>query len=426
MKLLTRSAYYFTVFSIVALLIAGVAFYYAIRTILYRQIDGSLITEKTIIQHQIEETDSIPDFNAYFGHQIEVSMLKSPVPYTQTIRDTGIYNAGADGSLQYRHLHFTGSTKRRSGYVIDIYQALDQNQALLDSISLGMFFLLLSLLLVSIFNSFLVSKRIWRPFFNAVNEAVNFNVLSDKPLHLPETNINEFRQLNQVIEQMTRKMRMDYLNLKEYNENSSHEIKTPLAVIRSKLDILMQNRSLNRESIELIKSINEAVSRIFKLNQGLLLMSKIENMQFPEAEEISLKELVVNSLQNYEEIMLLKNIRVETEFTDPGIVRMNADLADVMISNLLGNAVRYNIDGGYIICRLDADYLTIINNGMPLKVNPEHLFKRFHKGTGHPEAVGLGLSIVKKICDHYNMRINYSFNGTVHEVKVNYHNNKSL
>ncbi len=426
MKLLTRSAYYFTISSIAALFIAGVAFFYTIRTILYRQIDSSLITEKTIIQQQIEEKDSIPDFNAYFGHQIEVSLLKTHVPYAQTIRDTDIYDPGTDAFLPYRHLHFTGSAKGKTGYVIDIYQALDQNQELLDSIGLGMFFLLLSLLLVSVFVSFIVSKRIWSPFFNSVNEAVNFNVLSEKALQLPKTNIDEFKQLNRVIEQMTRKMRMDYLNLKEYNENSSHEIKTPLAVIRSKLDILMQNKSLNRESIDLIKSINEAVTRIFKLNQGLLLMSKIENLQFPETEEISLKELINTCLQNYDEIMQLKNIRVETDFTDQGMVRMNADLADVMVSNLLGNAVRYNSDGGYIICRLDARVITIINNGLPPKVEPGQLFERFSRGTDHPEAIGLGLSIVKKICDHYNMEINYSFNETVHEVKVRYHNSSSI
>ena len=85
-----------------------------------------------------------------------------------------------------------------------------------------------------------------------------------------------------LIERMTKKMRTDYINLKEYNENSSHEIQTPLSVIRSKLDILMQNKKLNKKSINLIMSINEAAARLYKLNQGLLLISKIENLQFPE------------------------------------------------------------------------------------------------------------------------------------------------
>ena len=421
MKLLTRTTSFFIIFSIAALFIAGVVFYYSIRAIVYRQIDDSLITEKTIIQDQIEETDSIPDFAASFGHQIEVRLLKRPTVYSQTIKDTTIYDIKSSVYIPFRHLMYTGNTQRGTGYKISIYQVRDEDQELLDSISIGMFILFLSLLLVSITVNYFVSKRTWQPFYKTLDEAANFNILSGNQLQLPETRINEFNQLNRVFEKMTWKMRMDYLNLKEYNENSSHEIQTPLAIIRSKLDMLMQNPDMNRASIDLIKSINDAVSRIFKLNQGLLLISKIENLQFQETKEISLKELLVNTLQNYEEIMQLKNIRVETDFSDPGMVSMNDLLADVMISNLLGNAVRYNIDKGFIICRLDSNYMIIINSGLPLKSDPEHLFKRFHKGSDHPEAVGLGLSIVKKICDHYKMDVSYSCTGTTHEIKLRYH-----
>jgi signal transduction histidine kinase len=208
--------------------------------------------------------------------------------------------------------------------------------------------------------------------------------------------------------------------LKEYNENLSHEIQTPLAVIRSKLDILMQNRRLNKESINLIKSIHEATSRLFRLNQALLLISKIENLQFAETRKISLRQMIEKMLENYEEIMKLKNIRVETEFSDGAPVIMNEDLADLMISNMLGNAVRHNIDGGFIICRLDNRSLTITNSGMPLKADPSKLFDRFQKGSDHPEAIGLGLSIVKNIADLYKMQVHFSSTGTVYEIRLDY------
>lgn len=421
MKLLTRSTYYFFVFSILALIAAGVIFYYTIRTIVYRQIDNSLITEKTIIQDQLEETDSIPDFAATFGHQIEVKLLSSPTNYSQVIKDTDIYDVKSDSYLPFRFIRFSNNTPNKTGYTINIYQVLDENQQLLGSIGLGMFFLFLTLLLASIIINYLISKKIWSPFYTAVNEAAKYNVLSDKPLALPDTNINEFKHLNLVFEQMTKKMRTDYINLKEYNENSSHEIQTPLAVIRSKLDILMQNKSLNKESINLIKSINEATTRLFKLNQGLLLISKIENLQFPETKEISLKKCIEECLNNYEEIMQLKKIRVEMKISDAGFVIMNEVLADVLISNLLGNAVRYNIDGGFIMCRLNNRFLTIANSGMPLEVDPEKFFDRFRKGTNHPQSVGLGLSIVKKIVGHYKMHIHYTCKGSIHEIKLDYH-----
>jgi signal transduction histidine kinase len=398
----------------------GALFYYTIRTIVYKQIDESLITEKTIIQEQIEESDTIPDFAASYGHLIKVRLLNAPTVYSQIINDTSLFDIKSDSYLPFRHLRFSNNTHKKTGYTISIYQLLDENTNLLNSVAIGMVFLFLSLLLVYLFVNYLVSKRLWSPFFDAVNEAAKFDILSDKLPELQDTNIDEFRQLNEVISQMTKKMRSDYVNLKEYNENSSHEIQTPLAIIRSKLDILMQKRNLGRESIELIRSINEATTRLFKLNQGLLLISKIENLQFPETKEISLKNFIDRGLANYDEILQLKKIEVETEISDPGLVYMNETLADVLISNLLSNTVRYNIDNGYIRCYLDKKSLVIENSGLPLEIDPQQVFKRFRKGTDNPQSVGLGLSIVKKIADHYKMQISYNCTGSVHKIQLIY------
>jgi signal transduction histidine kinase len=225
---------------------------------------------------------------------------------------------------------------------------------------------------------------------------------------------------------MTRKMRYDYLNLKEFSENAAHEIQTPLAVIRSKTDLLMQQKSLNKDSINLIKSINEATARLFKLNQGLLLISKIENQIFHEKKKVSLWKILKNSLDNYKEIMELKKIRVEVESKDEAIIEMNDVLADVLISNLLSNAVRFNVNKGFIKCRVDNMFLTITNSGLPLTVNPEDLFKRFYKGGDNPQSVGLGLSIVKKITDGYGMNITYNYSDCVHEIKLQYRHRKPV
>jgi signal transduction histidine kinase len=223
-----------------------------------------------------------------------------------------------------------------------------------------------------------------------------------------------------VLDQMTRKMRNDYLSLKEYNENSAHEIQTPLAIIQSKLEILMQRKELKKESINLIKSINEATARLFKLNQGLLLISKIDNLYFQEEKEISLKKIIENSLINYKEIMQLKKIMVEMEANDPAVVKMNDILAEVLISNLISNAVRYNIDGGFIKCFIGTGYLIISNSGVQLKIDPELLFRRFHKKSENPQSVGLGLSIVRRITETYKMEITYTCTGNIHELRLDY------
>lgn len=420
MKLLTKSTYYFFLLSILALIIAGVSLYSGIKNVIYKQIDNSLITEKTIIQDQIEQSDTIPDFEATFGHQIEVKLLNYPVRNFQVIKDTAIYDLKSGSFLPYRHLSFSGNTIKNKGYIINVFQILNENQDLLKVISLYMFFLFLSLLLISLLINYLIARNLWKPFYTSVKRAGNYDILSEKPLDLPYTNINEFRQLNSVFDRMTRKMRTDYLNLKEFSENAAHEIQTPLAVIRSKTDLLMQQKKLNKESINLIKSINEATTRLFKLNHGLLLISKIENQSFHEKKIVSLKKIIENTLDNYKEIMHLKNIHVEMEASDDAIVEMNDILADVLISNLLSNSVRFNIDGGFIRCYINDRYLNITNSGLPLTINSELLFKRFHKGTDNPQSVGLGLSIVKKITDSYGMNIIYTCRDSVHEIKLQY------
>jgi signal transduction histidine kinase len=402
-------------------MVAGAALLYlTIKKVIYRQVDNSLITEKTIIEDQIKHTDTIPDFEASFGHQIEVKLLNYHVHSYQSIKDTDIYDPQSDSFIPFRYLFYSGNTTDKKGFIVTIYQTISEKNELLQDISLYMFFLFFSLLLISILINYLVARRLWKPFYESVKIAGKFDIQSDIPLDLPETDINEFNQLNEVFISMTGKMRNDYLNLKEFSENASHEIQTPLAVIRSKTDILMQQKNLNKDSINLVKSINEATTRLFKLNQGLLLISKIENQVFHEKKLVSLKRITETGLDNYREIMQLKNIKVEIDAVDEALVEMNEVLAEVMISNLLSNAVRFNIDGGYIKCHIDNKYLILTNTGLALTLNPEDLFRRFHKNSNNPQSVGLGLSIVRKITESYGMVITYSFNDTIHELKLKY------
>jgi len=398
----------------------GIFLYYAIRKDIYKQIDNSLLTENEIIRDQIEQTETVPDSTVTFDFQIEAMIYRYPLSKVQYIKDTVLYNRESDEYIPFRYFFHSGNTIKKNGYTISLFQILTEKQDLLRAISWYMFGLFLSLFIISILINYLISRKLWSPFYKSVDKAGNFDLLSDKPLDLPETDVVEFQQLNKVFEKMTQKMRIDYLNLKEYNENAAHEIQTPLAVIRSKVELLMQNKNLKKENLNLLKSIDEATTRLLKLNQGLLLISKIENQYFHENKKISLKEKIESFLESYREIMEIKGIRVELETPESAIVEMNEVLADVLISNLLSNAVRYNIENGYIKCIIDNESITISNTGLPLTTDPELLFRRFNKGGDNPQSVGLGLSIVRKITDNYKMTINYSYSHNIHIMRLNY------
>jgi signal transduction histidine kinase len=400
------------------MIMGAVFLYYTIRTTVYRQVDRSLITEKNIIQEQVELTDTIPDFAAATGHMLEIKLMNNRVKPFQVIKDTSIYDDKSGSNLNYRYIYFRSNTPKSQGYSIRILQILDEKEELLKAISFYMFSLFFALLLISILINYLISRKLWNPFYTTVTMASQFDVLSDNPTELPATNIEEFSKLNEVINQMTLKMHEDYINLKEYNENAAHEFQTPLAIIRSKMEMLMQNKNLRKADLEHVKTINEATSRLFKLNNGFLLISKIENQYFQEEKKISLKVIMENYLNNYREIIQIKNLRTELEFNDPAEVLMNEILADTLISNLLSNAVRYNIENGFIKCFSGPEYISVSNSGLPMEINPELLFKRFHKGSNNPQSVGLGLPIVKRITDNYRMRLIYTCTGNIHEVRV--------
>src|SRR5664280_1742769 len=174
-------------------MIAGVIIlYFSIKIVIYNQIDESIITEKTIIQDQIEQSDTIPDFEATFGHQIEVKLFNYYVRKFQYIKDTDIYDSRTDSFTPFRYLYFSGNTIQKKGYTITIIQTLSEEQELLKDISLYRFFLLFSLLLISILFNYLIAKRLWKPFYVSVNNASRYDIQSDKPLELPVTDIEEF------------------------------------------------------------------------------------------------------------------------------------------------------------------------------------------------------------------------------------------
>jgi signal transduction histidine kinase len=421
-KLLYKSTIYFFLFSILAFITGGIIFYIKARSLIYDQIDSGLITEKNIIEEQILETNEIPDFRElFFEHLIEVKIFEIPVKETSIIKDTSIFNKEQYHYQDYRMIEFSSNTKKREGYLIRIFQSIETKQELLQFLGLSLFIMFFFLLLVALIVNYGISKNLWRPFNHSLDKISKFDISSANPLNLSETNIQEFQQLNDVLTKMSEKMQKDYLALKEFNENASHEIQSPLAIISTHLELLFQYENLNETQLRSLNTIADSVNRLSKLNQGLILISKIDNQQFKTTESISFNKLVEKLLHDFEEIISLKNIRVEKEFVTIVYRQMNNVLAEILISNLISNAVRYNLDGGFIRIKLNEKSFSIINTGSPLKSDPMQLFGRFWKESHSSESVGLGLSIVKSIADYYGMKVNYIINDeNLHEISIGF------
>lgn len=421
MKLLTRTNIYYIISSIIAFILGGIIFYHYLEKIFYSQIDETLNTEKLLILQQINYNDSLPDFRTVFGHSIQVSVVYVTFKKSERIGDTLMYDPDEGAFSSFRHLKARGTSLRGRGYLINIYILLDETQTLITSIIVLMSILFVMLLSILIFVNYFIMRRVWFPFYRTLIKLDKYDISSQKQLSFPKTRISEFEMLNQTLQNMSEKISQDYQNLKEFNENASHELQTPLAIIKSKLELLLQDEKLTEGQVKHITAVYEAATRMSKLNQGLLMISKIDNNQFSQAEKIDMLEEINNYIEHFQEILGIKEITVTTELPGhPVLLHMNRILADVLVANIFGNAIKHNYPRGTIKIILNGNYVQFLNTGLSPTVPPHTLFERFKKSDKTADSIGLGLSIAKKITDYYGFKIEYSYEKNLHMITIQF------
>ncbi|HXS36557.1 MAG TPA: HAMP domain-containing sensor histidine kinase, partial [Flavipsychrobacter sp.] len=217
---------------------------------------------------------------------------------------------------------------------------------------------------------------------------------------------------------MTERVQKDYLSLKEFTGHAAHEMQTPLAVIRTKLDILMQNETLLKHDTAQITDIEKAVHKLSRLYQSLLLLTKVENRQFILNEDVHLDKIIKDKCAEFWEMIEAKGIKVKL-YLEPVPVFFHQHLAEIIISNLLNNAIRYNREKGTIEIILQPDYLSIANTSNFAELDKEKVFQRFYRHQGaQDEGNGLGLSIIKQICDFAGYTLVYQYISGEHLFKI--------
>jgi signal transduction histidine kinase len=361
--------------------------------------------------HHFEETDqNLKLFHYGKSHNI-YQFITPPAKIYAEINDTTLTMGGWKISVRRKCVV---KKIKNNYYKICIYKSLEEADDEIEAVIGTVVYLFVSLLVVMLVANYYLSRRLLRPFHQTLRAIKGFRVSNTAPLELQESNIREFEELNTLMLDMTDKIKDDYRNLKEFTENASHEIQTPLAIIKSKVELLIQS-SLNDEQMQHVQSIYEVSNRLSKINKALLLLAKIENQQFQQTQTIDLRQLVEKHLQNFQELIEMKNIYLKTEINSSAQIELNPILADMLISNLLSNAIKHNYQEGEIIVGLSQNVLKINNTGKTDGVKGEAMFERFKKGNNVSNSVGLGLSIVKKICDVNHINIVHLYKEDVHE-----------
>jgi signal transduction histidine kinase len=268
----------------------------------------------------------------------------------------------------------------------------------------------------------LIHGKLWKPFYKTISLTEHFNIQHNKVPDFPSSGTYEFDQLNRALTSLMGNNLKAYKIQKEFTENASHEMQTPLAIFRSKLDILLQQSGLTKEQLQIIQTLNEAGSRLVRMNKNLLLLAKMDNLQYPDTQTLIVFDVLDKSLSFLLEQTEAANITLETQFTDRTLtLQANKMLLESLINNLLTNAIRHNVPGGKILIKLDANRLTVLNTGPEHPLDNTQLFRRFGQMSTTTQGSRLGLAIVQQICSHYGWQIDYGFENGMHHFEVKFH-----
>ena len=400
MKLLTKTSLNFISASVMFFLVGSIVMYFSVRNIVAEDLQNRLLEQQNeffnkATQNKLEDLESdlvlIQETQKELAHSSSDTVLIVNEKYM-------LYR-----KLQFSYLH------NEQHYKVSILQLQSQSDKLFKKIVImNVGFAMLFFLIVFFVNRQSIKNSL-KVFYSTINKLEDFQVNKAQELTLDTAEVDEVKKLNVVFEKMSEQIRKDFEAQKEYTENVAHELQTPLAIISSKADELMQADNLSKQQMEQLALLMETTNRLSKINQALIFLTKIDNRFYREGATFSLNDLIKEKLTLFEEVIKKKNIQLEVDLSDITHIYMDKYLAETMVINLLKNAIVHNEQGGLLHIKLANQSLIISNSGKALTFQESDIFKRFIRSDHNKKSLGIGLSIVKRICELYNFTVNYQF-----------------
>lgn len=418
-KLLHITNLYLLGVYLVVFFLGGVLFLFLFQRILDDDINRKLHERKDYLVKQMTEPDSLLRYQNFSANTLSIEKTRNHLLQPEVVSDTVLFDEIEHKEIHYRQLVFFVAAGEAT-YKLHIRRALVEHKDLTKGVFLLEVFLFVAFVAILSFLNDQLSKRIWRPFYAIVDRINNYSVDRAENLSLSRGRIDEFNDLAASIERMSHKINQEFNAQKEFIENASHEIQTPLAIIRNKLEELLQLPELKEHHVQSITKASLAANRLSRLNESLLILSRIENRQFHVVEDMNMNELIDIHLNNFDELIQMKGIRIVRSMEDLVIAKMNPYLAEILIENIITNAIKHNQQNGTIRVTTEKNRIEISNTGSHATTDISSLFKRFAKADHKSSSLGLGLAIVKAICDTYEMEVHYSIDGENHIITVGF------
>ncbi|MCT2563404.1 sensor histidine kinase [Chryseobacterium herbae] len=296
---------------------------------------------------------------------------------------------------------------------------IEESQETIVVIAITTVFFFIMIVLGLLFINRKLSDSVWKPFRDTLEKLKKFNLNSQTKIEFNPSDTTEFEELNQSLSKLIEHTISAYKTQKEFTENASHELQTPLAILKNKLDILLQSEDLTEKQYRIAEEMNKALTRSSRINKNLLLLAKIENNQFDNSEKIRFDAILDQSMEAVQEHFEQKNISVEEDNSSQVQVNGNSSLIEILINNLLLNAIRHTPVHGSISVKLTSSVFEVANSGTE-PLNADLLFKRFSKLSSESGGSGLGLAIIKEISTFHGWKVSYRFENGHHVFSVKF------
>lgn len=413
MKLLLRSTLYKALLAIPLALLGTAMGYALVRAAVRHEVDEQLAYEAQLVGRRLlaGEAPTAGGAPDRFTHV-------QPGSTVELFGDTLLPEPGdPDELIPWRKGTFPARFADGSPCTITVARSMLEPEDLVAGVAASMVLLLLLVVLGNLLLDRWLSRRLWRPFHATLAVLEHFRIDGEGPTQFPHTRTEEFARLNTTLERMTRRMRRDHTLQKRFTEQAAHELRTPLAVMRGKLDQLIQTPHLEEADAKLIEGLYQAADRMGRTVGNMLLLAQVGNRQF-DPEEVDWAALFERERQGLQDLMHDKNIRYTMHREQACRIRLHPLLAELMVANLVRNAVQHNVRGGTIEVRLRADGFTVANTGPALAMDPMELFGRFAKGDPSSRSAGLGLAMVKEIADGAGLHVAYRSAEGIHVLEL--------
>ncbi|MDR6300458.1 PorY family sensor histidine kinase [Mesonia maritima] len=410
MKLLNYTTKYFAAILLFALLIFTLIFYFQMLDEIYDSLDDGLENQKILVINRAKKDPTILHKTSfedgyYTIHPTTYSEIRN---VKDSYRDTLMYMLNEKDYEPVRLLE-TAFRQDDNYYKLKVITSMVEEDDLIEDLLYSILWLYIGLIVGVLLLNNWVLKRLWRPFYSLLNKLKNFNIEKEQSIDFEKTNIEEFQLLNLQVKKLLQKSIDSFKAQKQFIENASHELQTPLAISINKLELLAEKEELSPKNIALLASVLENLERMTRLNQALLLLSKIDNKQFVEEENLNIPEIINQIVYDFSDFAKHRNIKISISSQDAIQKFMNKDLAVILFTNLIKNAIVHASLNSIIKIKIHKQKVIIENESETGKLDHQKLFSRFYKVNTRKNSTGLGLSIAKAIADKYGLALTYTY-----------------